>query len=528
MKRKLLSVLLAVVLVAGLPVSSAFADEVEEPTTEETTTVVTDVVPAAEEEVSAETTPPVSEEAVEGVLPLPTAPTDEEPVVSDHRPTPAGIEPVGASIDTLGSGLGSSGATVGTVTDLDPNDGVSPDPDATFTVTITPVRTDGGYGVAIDHYLKSGESSVPDAFMLGLYRGVVFSVIPPSNGYVLEDSSSTAVGTEMPLVEDEVVTGTFNFTFGDAAAPPVLSGAKDITSFEIGNASGTISGTNIGITVPYGTDVTGLTPTIEHSGTSISPNGAQDFSSPIQYTVTAEDTSTKVYTVTVTVAAPATTKEITEFTLAGQAATINGEGITVTVPYGTDVTALTPSITHNGVSISPSGSQDFSSPVTYTVTAQDGSTKAFAVTATVSTNVPVTASFGTWKGSGTTTAKAEADLSKFVRLELNGQTVDGANYSTASGSTIITLSESYLKTLANGSYAFTAVFTDGTAALPLTVDVKAEETTTPPPAGTINTGGGGLPQTGDSSLPILWAALLFISGGGLILFARRRFLLGSA
>ncbi len=70
----------------------------------------------------------------------------------------------------------------------------------------------------------------------------------------------------------------------------------------------------IALTVPFGTDVTALVPTIVHTGVSVSPasGAAQDFTSPVTYTVTAEDTSTQVYLVTVTVAAPviATTSTI--------------------------------------------------------------------------------------------------------------------------------------------------------------------------------------------------------------------------
>jgi Fibronectin type III domain. len=91
----------------------------------------------------------------------------------------------------------------------------------------------------------------------------------------------------------------------------VLPGSeKDITAFTISGQSGstTISGTTIAVTMPFGTDVTALTPAITLStGASVSPTSgtAQDFTSPVTYTVTAADASTKAYTVTVTVA-PAT------------------------------------------------------------------------------------------------------------------------------------------------------------------------------------------------------------------------------
>lgn len=81
-----------------------------------------------------------------------------------------------------------------------------------------------------------------------------------------------------------------------------LGTTKAITSFKIGLVSGVIVGTNITVTLPAGTDVTALTPVIAHSGKMIEPTGDQDFSSPVTYTVTAENLSTKDYIVTVVLA----------------------------------------------------------------------------------------------------------------------------------------------------------------------------------------------------------------------------------
>lgn len=87
-----------------------------------------------------------------------------------------------------------------------------------------------------------------------------------------------------------------------------LSGAKNITSFVFEGleppVAGVIDGTDIDVLVPFGTDVEELVPTIIHTGVSISPASgvAQDFTTPVDYTVTAADGTTKVYTVTVTVA----------------------------------------------------------------------------------------------------------------------------------------------------------------------------------------------------------------------------------
>jgi LPXTG-motif cell wall-anchored protein len=80
------------------------------------------------------------------------------------------------------------------------------------------------------------------------------------------------------------------------------SNTKQITSFSIpGQLSSQIIGANITVTMPLATDRSNLTPTIIHDGVSIDPasGAARNFTSPVTYTVTAEDGSQKVYTATV-------------------------------------------------------------------------------------------------------------------------------------------------------------------------------------------------------------------------------------
>ena len=78
---------------------------------------------------------------------------------------------------------------------------------------------------------------------------------------------------------------------------------------------------------------------------------------------------------------------ITKFVIAGVEATISDTSITAEVPHGTDVTKLKPTITiSKDATISPkSGAQkDFTDPVSYVVTAEDGTTtKTYTVTITV-------------------------------------------------------------------------------------------------------------------------------------------------
>jgi len=98
---------------------------------------------------------------------------------------------------------------------------------------------------------------------------------------------------------------------------------------------------------------------------------------------------------TFTVVAPSPEKAITAFSFLTPAVTgaINESlhTIALTVPYSTDVSALVATFTTSGASVevgsapqvSGTTANDFTSPVTYTVTAADASTQAYTVTVTV-------------------------------------------------------------------------------------------------------------------------------------------------
>jgi len=115
----------------------------------------------------------------------------------------------------------------------------------------------------------------------------------PSLGYVF-----SADGGALADFSDQAVTNN------------VLSPDKAIAAFNIPGQVGLTAineGTHtIALTMPYGTDVTALVPSIIIMGESVNPaNGvANNFTTPQTYTVTAADSSTQAYTVTVTVASP--------------------------------------------------------------------------------------------------------------------------------------------------------------------------------------------------------------------------------
>jgi len=101
--------------------------------------------------------------------------------------------------------------------------------------------------------------------------------------------------------------------------PSPLNSPKELTAFSFtaadnavldSDVTGTIDGTNITATVPYGTDATTLVATFSTTGSNVSVGSTSqtsgttpnDFSSAVTYTVTAEDSSKQNYTVSVTIA----------------------------------------------------------------------------------------------------------------------------------------------------------------------------------------------------------------------------------
>jgi hypothetical protein len=149
----------------------------------------------------------------------------------------------------------------------------------------------------------------------------------------------------------------------------------------------------ITVTVPSGTDIGALVPTVYYKGMTLSPPSGQvlNFSGLQGYTVTAKDGSVARYTVQVTVK-KSSSKDIIDFAFPGTGivktvigAIPGSDGktpISVIVSGHPDLAALIPQINHTGESIdlAPGSFLNFTGPVTYRVTAEDGSTKDYEVT----------------------------------------------------------------------------------------------------------------------------------------------------
>ena len=134
----------------------------------------------------------------------------------------------------------------------------------------------------------------------------------------------------------------------------------------------------------------------------------------------------------------------------------------------------------------------------------------------------------------TITIRGNGDFSKFVGVKIDGNTIDAKNYTAKEGSTIITLTTDYLKTLSIGTHTFEIVWTDGSASTNFTVSKNDSGSETPKDDDKSKNDDSGsqtgdnhhitAPQTGDNSHLTLWISLLGASLIGLLatLYMRKK------
>ena len=109
---------------------------------------------------------------------------------------------------------------------------------------------------------------------------------------------------------------------------------------------------------------------------------------------------------------------------------------------------------------------------------------------------------------GSLSFTANGPFSKFVGIEVDGKAVDAKYYDAKSGSTIISLKESYLKQLSAGKHTITVHYSDGKTSGVFTIQLDPT-----------------VPATGDESNIMLYGAVLAVSLAGLaalVLAAKNR------
>ncbi len=235
-------------------------------------------------------------------------------------------------------------------------------------------------------------------FLLIAFSAVLFTACPPE---------------VVPLEDDPFESIDENTDENDVPANP--SSTCELISFTFRTADNSglsrdvtaeFDDTDVTIILPYGTALENLKAAFTHNGSSVSLNGTpqtsgtstNDFTDELVYTVTAEDGSSRDYYVL----AINTYSSDARMGVFGFAASENTEisqdtsgifdhdagTITVILPGGTDLSALTAVVTTVGREIrigdivqdSHVTVNDFSEPLVYTAVAMDGTEKNYTVT----------------------------------------------------------------------------------------------------------------------------------------------------
>jgi len=267
----------------------------------------------------------------------------------------------GIGIGSMGNGgtVTITGGSIKASSITSPKNAVTNGTDVYKTTLIVPGDTTGGTDVstmtfssggASYSYNMTGAKSILDS---GDSKGKVYVYLPADTATAAYDGNTYAatVTAEGAAFVPIIVAKIASFGF----ASPSATGTVD-------NALNTVS-----VTVPYGTNVTALTPVIALTdvGASVFPTGAQDFTSPVSYTVTSENGATKIYNVTVSIAPRTggnstlpTTKVVTETKVdkTNNDATVTTVPDSITTNGGTtNIDTSVPSITLDNTLTSTNG-----------------------------------------------------------------------------------------------------------------------------------------------------------------------------
>ncbi len=304
-----------------------------------------------------------------------------------------------------------------------------------------------------------------------------------------QDSSTqdwTVTANVIPNTETDILTYSF----------PEQTGAANIN----------VTNHSVDIEVEYGTDLSQLVASFSLSyGASAKVNGTSqtsgttvnDFSSgTVVYTVTAEDgTTTQDWDIDVSVAPASSAKNILDFNLPNQANnetidTVN-HTVDVTLGQGTDPSDLVAdfvlsqyaSATVNGTSqVSGTTHNDFTNPVIYTITAQDGSSQDWTITVTVLTQANTEADIITYSFAEQTGPATIDNNNHIIDIEVsNSSDLSNliATFSLSSGASAKVngtpqTSGTTVNDFSSGSLVYTVTAEDGTTTENWTVNVTKE------------------------------------------------------
>jgi hypothetical protein len=195
-----------------------------------------------------------------------------------------------------------------------------------------------------------------------------------------------------PTAVEGAITATGSSYISSVNITQYVATTPSIVTFTVGGIAATVNdvaGTIIA-ELPYGTDLTNITPTVTVGGTATgyAPSGAQNFSAgAVTYTAT-DGTNTKNYAVTLTASAtPSSDKDLSALLIGGYTPVFNSGTNTYSIVLP-KASSLTQAITFTKpltatANFTSGNTADLTTPLDIIVTAQDNSTKTFHIQTTV-------------------------------------------------------------------------------------------------------------------------------------------------
>ena len=305
--------------------------------------------------------------------------------------------------------LNASPVQIITIGSFDPTK--EPTPNGSFeasTMTLSGVESGQKYSINGGETWTEIIGDSVDLSDAGLKDGDTIQIYKPGNGTTTTTSDTQTI----PLTQAAKPTGT----------------AKNETSYQGKNGSITITNYNSNYTYQISSDNGS-----NWTDATVGNGGVISNLAPGDYVIRVKGSRTMLASepsdmLTVDPYVQSSEAQITSFKV-----TVNGTEypgnidqeagtITVTLPAGTDpqvLNSLTPAITHTGESINPDNTaQDFSNGgVTYTVTAGNGTTKAYTATITIAAPETYTINVDT-QGNGTITTNPSGSAAADTEIEL--------------------------------------------------------------------------------------------------------------
>ena len=279
----------------------------------------------------------------------------------------------------------------------------------TVTVTLAPVSAQAltsfslaGVAGTIDDTAKTISVTLPSGTgKTALVATFTTTGASVKVGTTLQTSGTTPNDFTSPVAYTVSASDTSQTTYA-VSVNVSLASANAISAYSLAGVTGTIDGAakTIVLTLPNGTNLTALVATFSTTGSNAKVSGQlqtsgttpNNFTLPVAYTVVAADGTAAIYTVTVSLAA-SSARDITAYSLAGVPGviTVATRTIAVAVPNGTSLSALKATFSTTGKSVtvgsaiqtSGTTTNNFGTPVQYTVTAADGTQANYTVNVTV-------------------------------------------------------------------------------------------------------------------------------------------------